>query len=1252
MYKEWVEINRDHSKFNIIRYFKNWKTSYIIFKSGLFNSSYYFKQYPDVFESLNSGFFYRLSVSRNRIFQLIGKAVVHPIRHYVWKGVYEGKNPCDFFDTSFYIENNHDVALNGINPFLHYITNGKNEGRKSQPSWYDLDGNPDFIKSQAKILKQSELFDEKYYLEKNIDVKEAGIDPVEHYCKYGWKEKRNPSALFNTELYLENNKDVRDAGINPLYHYIIFGKKEGRSLSGNDRKMTYKRDKTIVFVGHEAEQTGAPIILLDIIKWFNKFTAYKVKVILLRGGQIQKEYEKSAETLTLYNITDKENTKKQIEEFIGDDDCLIFLNTVVAARFVEFMDLSKYPNVAFIHELEKTLKIFPKETKLLKKNVRSIIAASDAVTNNLITNHGYSENEVETVFAFIDPQHQFLDDIERSKRRQKLNLPTDKILIFGCGSIYWRKNPKGFIEIAEKVINKTNKECEFIWIGNGEERAICEKMIKKKNLKEYVKFIGSVDNPRDYFAAGDIFLLSAIEDPFPLVCLEAADCGLPVICFDEAGGMPRFVEDDAGFVVPFNNNDAMAEAVIKLVEDKELREKLGKTAREKVLNRHVINKSAQQIKKIIDNKLEVNPLVSVVVPNYNHSKYLPQRLDSIYNQTYKDIEVILLDDVSSDNSREILDEYAKNNPYITRRIYNKVNSGNVFLQWQKGIDAANGEFIWIAESDDYSDKNFIEKVLPPLKDEDTILSYSNSNIIGSNGQHYNTYDNVPWLTDISETKWKSNYINKGRDEFEEALAIKCTIPNVSAVIFRKKYSLEALRHSFKYKKAGDWIFYAYMSRYGNIAYCSQPLNYHRRHEGTVTSKEGDDRGVNEIFKIHEHYVNNFYVPYSVRQSMISFIQNEYNIYKNRGSVSKPLQDLYNKEYILNAPHKTKVALFQHGLNFGKGGAEKMLIEKANQLYVRGYGVSIYNRTYSDNPLPYKLNPNISVYSVGIEEDISNVLPEVKPDVCIVFSIGHPDTQNIKQFQKQGVPVILSMHNQPSFFDKSPGKKEHMESIKQADIVVTLLPSFKEEYLNRRVSTRVEVISNFVCKPKVHGKFNGLNGRKYIFNAGRLVDQKQQNILIDAFAKLASDYQNWDLIIAGEGHLRPNLEKQIEDYGLKDRVILLGQIDNIGDYYKHCEFFVLSSKFEGFSLVPIEASAFGKPIVLFKDCLPYNETFGENDKMIRVQKMSAECLEKTLRACIEQKIETGLSEKMIKFYKEYSPQTIIPKWEDLMEELVK
>jgi glycosyltransferase involved in cell wall biosynthesis len=149
------------------------------------------------------------------------------------------------------------------------------------------------------------------------------------------------------------------------------------------------------------------------------------------------------------------------------------------------------------------------------------------------------------------------------------------------------------------------------------------------------------------------------------------------------------------------------------------------------------------------------PLVSIIVPNYNHKKYLVQRLECVFNQTYPDFEVILLDDCSSDKSQEILLEYAKN-PKVSHCVFNDTNSGNTFVQWNKGIALAKGDYIWIAESDDFCELNFLEELIQPvLQDQEITLVYCQSNrvdeagkITGSWLNHTDNLDASLFLTDF------------------------------------------------------------------------------------------------------------------------------------------------------------------------------------------------------------------------------------------------------------------------------------------------------------------------------------------------------------------------------------------------------------------------------------------------------------------------------------------------------------------------
>src|SRR5690606_5481965 len=108
--------------------------------------------------------------------------------------------------------------------------------------------------------------------------------------------------------------------------------------------------------------------------------------------------------------------------------------------------------------------------------------------------------------------------------------------------------------------------------------------------------------------------------------------------------------------------------------------------------------------------------VSVIIPNYNHQDYLEQRIASVLDQTYQDFEIILLDDASTDNSQDVLLGYS-NHPKVANFIINETNSGSVFKQWVKGIELAKGDYVWIAESDDYAHVDFLMETIQTMEAE-------------------------------------------------------------------------------------------------------------------------------------------------------------------------------------------------------------------------------------------------------------------------------------------------------------------------------------------------------------------------------------------------------------------------------------------------------------------------------------------------------------------------------------------------------
>lgn len=219
----------------------------------------------------------------------------------------------------------------------------------------------------------------------------------------------------------------------------------------------------------------------------------------------------------------------------------------------------------------------------------------------------------------------------------------------------------------------------------------------------------------------------------------------------------------------------------------------------------------------------MKPLVSIIVPNYNHKPYLQQRLDSIFGQTFQDFEVILLDDASTDGSQVILETYRKH-PKVAHLIINTQNSGSPFKQWQKGVNLAQGEYFWIAESDDYCEQDFLEKLLK-VSHTKTVLAYCASNIIDNKGTNKGRHK---WADALDKKRWLHNYSNYGRAEIKDYIRFRNCITNASAVLF-KKSAIRGVSMPITMKFCGDWYIWIEILKQGDLAYISEPLNYFRRH---------------------------------------------------------------------------------------------------------------------------------------------------------------------------------------------------------------------------------------------------------------------------------------------------------------------------------------------------------------------------------------------------------------------------------------
>ena len=251
------------------------------------------------------------------------------------------------------------------------------------------------------------------------------------------------------------------------------------------------------------------------------------------------------------------------------------------------------------------------------------------------------------------------------------------------------------------------------------------------------------------------------------------------------------------------------------------------------------------------------PKVSILVPNYNYERFLDQRLGSIERQTYRDFEVILLDDASTDDSARILRRFVRE--HDCQLVCNEHNSGNAFKQWNKGLKLATGQYVWIAEADDYADERFLETLVGRLeRNPECGLGYCNSSAVDASGHILNLVR--PTMYDVDLTRWQRDFVGSGREECIRYLIRENTIQNASAVVFKRELCNVVGCADESLKLASDWKLWASLLCVSDLAFVAAPLNCFRTHGSSVRAKIRTWMHITEALQVMNHIVDKLDVP--------------------------------------------------------------------------------------------------------------------------------------------------------------------------------------------------------------------------------------------------------------------------------------------------------------------------------------------------------------------------------------------------------
>lgn len=611
----------------------------------------------------------------------------------------------------------------------------------------------------------------------------------------------------------------------------------------------------IVVVSHDAHPHGAQYLSLHLCRELDRAGDRAVDVVLLGSGALEEEFREAASLYRLPSGGGDEAGRALALHLRGAGVEVAIANTTVSGLFAADLARAGIRVVSLVHELPGVIESMHLQAhaRAIAAHASTVVFAGDAVRAGferyaplaagqaLLRTQGlYKRNRFRTPEAIADA---------RAQLRARLGLAADALVVLGVGFADTRKGADLFVQMGSKLVRE-DARVHLVWLGHPD-LALQPKLaalVTASGCAAHFHFPGRDPDTDPWYAGSDLYALTSREDPFPTVIMEALDVAVPVVAFAGVGGFDAMLARAGGRLVPALDVEAYARTCAALLADPGERRRLGEAGHALVAAEYDFPAYVRDLLGLF----EAAPRVSVVVPNYNYARFLPQRLASIFAQRPAPFEVIVLDDGSSDDSLAVLAELSRQ--YPIRVLSGAGNSGSVFRQWLRGVREARGELVWIAEADDLAEPGFLASLAPAFDRPEVVMAYTQSRQIDERGAVL-APDYLDYVADFDAARWRAPFVAALDEELRRGLAVKNTVPNVSAVLFRRGALLEVLEQHLEeiaaFRVAGDWQAYLRLLEKGEIAFRPEALNLHRRHAAGVTLGGDAQRHFDEVRRVQQ-----------------------------------------------------------------------------------------------------------------------------------------------------------------------------------------------------------------------------------------------------------------------------------------------------------------------------------------------------------------------------------------------------------------
>ena len=363
-------------------------------------------------------------------------------------------------------------------------------------------------------------------------------------------------------------------------------------------------------------------------------------------------------------------------------------------------------------------------------------------------------------------------------------------------------------------------------------------------------------------------------------------------------------------------------------------------------------------------------------------------------------------------------------------------------------------------------------------------------------------------------------------------------------------------------------------------------------------------------------------------------------------------------------------------SLASGGAERVTANLANYWAEKGWDVTIVTLASQRDDF-YELSPAVKRIALGLDSESKNVLVGLTQNIRRIFALRRVLRQtqpDVALAMMTGSNILLAFASMGLTQTRTVGSERiyppqcplgvvwewlRSKSYGHLDAVVAQTNEGAQWLKMHTTAKRVAAIHNPVRwpltnqLPHVDIKNVYRTGRNLLLAIGRLSSQKQFCLLIDNFHSLTNRYSDWDMVILGEGPLRSELEAQVREAGLGNRIFLPGRAGNVGDWYERANLYVLSSRFEGFPNSLLEAMSYGLPVVSFDcDTGPRDIIRHDVDGSL-VAAQDKEGLTAALdRLMSNSTLRNRYAERAVEVRERFAIQRVADKWEEVFMEIRK